>query len=190
MPSEEKYMELFGAASELAEGLIQLDGQSSPAIGFFAKRKLKKARSLFEAATKESPENAAPFLMLAKVESSLGDDDKSLDWLQKAWLLEPENLILIIELSGAYGSVNLHKEAISVLLEGLKHYPNDPRVLFNLGISFLFENQAEAAVDMFLKAVEIEPDFELNHKILHYSKEVAGGIKTAPKNHNDISKNI
>jgi len=68
MPSEEKYMELFGAASELAEGLIQLDGQNAPAIGFFDKRKLKKARNLFESAAKESPENAAPFLMEIRVE--------------------------------------------------------------------------------------------------------------------------
>jgi tetratricopeptide (TPR) repeat protein len=141
MPSDEKYMKLFTEGCNLSEGMIQLDGQPHKKLGFFDKRRLKKARSLFELSTVESPNNAAPCLMLAKVAHSLGNKSESLDWLMKAWSLEPTNLILVIELSGAYGVLGKNKEAISVLEEGIKYYPKEPRILFNLGISYLLENQ-------------------------------------------------
>jgi len=190
VPSEEKYRELFDAGCKLAMELIQVDGGGNPSPGFFAKRKLRKAKALFQSATFENPENAAPLLMLAKIEDSLGDKFRSLDWLQKAWLLEPDNLILLIELGGAYGLVGKHKEATTVLLEGKKLYPNEPRILFNLGISFLLQNQPKAAVEVFDKTVEIEPDFELNQKILKYSKEVANGNMPTPRNQSEIAKHI
>ena len=190
MPSEEKYMEFFRKGGKLIDGLLRLDGQKSPKLSFFQKRKLRKAKELYELASVESPENAAPFLMLAKIEERLGDHKEALAWLQKSWLLEPGNLILTIELSGAYGLVGKHQEAISVLLEGRKHYPNEPRILFNLGISFLLIGQAKAAVDIFLNTIEIEPDYEMNHKILAYSKDVVGGIKPLPKDQSDIARNI
>ena len=120
--------------------------------------------------------------MLAKVSSSLGEHAESLDFLLKAWNLEPANLILVIELSGAYGVLGKHKEAISVLEEGIKHYPNDPRVLFNLGISYLLENRPQKAVDTFQKTVEIEPEFPQNHSLLKYAHDVLAGRKPLPKN--------
>jgi len=190
MSSKEKYMALFKEGAELVDGLLRLDGQKTPKLNFFQRRKLKKAKRLYELASIESRENAAPLLVLAKIEERLGNHTEALAWLQKSWLLEPGNLILTIELSGAYGLVGKHQEAISVLLEGRKNYPNEPRILFNLGVSFLLIGQAGAAVDIFLKAIEIEPDYEMNHRILAYSKDVVGGRKSSPKDQSDIAKNI
>ncbi|MBN4055203.1 tetratricopeptide repeat protein [bacterium AH-315-K03] len=190
MASEEKYMELFTEAGNLAGDLIRLDGQPAPKLGFFQKRKLKKAARLYEQATHEAPENGAPHLMLGKVQERLGEHEKYLASLQKAWLLETGNLILIIELSGAYGFLNKHQEAISVLLEGRKHYPDEPRILFNLGISFLLTNQANGAIEVFEKMVVIEPDYEMNQKMLEYAKKVASGEAPSPKGQSDIAKGI
>jgi len=190
MSSEEKYMELFTKGCNLADGLIQLDGLDLKPIGFFGKRKLKKARSLFELSIPESPENAAPFLMLAKIAHSLGEKNESLDCLLKAWELQPANLILVIELSGAYGVLGKQKEAISVLEEGIKYHPNEPRILFNLGISYLLENAPKLAIEVFQKTVQIEPDFPQNHSLLKYSQEVLAGKKVAPKSQSEIAKNI
>lgn len=190
MASQEKYMELFTKAGNLAGDLIRLDGRPSPKIGFFQKRKLRKAARLYELATQEAPDNGAPYLMLAKVQERLGKYEGYLANLQKAWLLEPGNMILIIELSGAYGLLNKHHEAISVLLEGRKYYPDEPRILFNLGITFLLTNQAKGAVDIFDKLIVIEPDYDMNHKILDYSKRVAAGKANPPKVQSDIAKAI
>ena len=190
MPSEKKYMELFTEGCNLSEGLIQLDGQTLKKLGFFDKRKLKKARALFEQSVPESPSNAAPHLMLSKICHSLGYQEESLEYLLKAWSLEPANLILVIELSGAYGVLGKPKEAISVLEEGLKYHPNEPRILFNLGISYLLENKADLAVPIFQKTVEIEPEFEQNEKLLKYSQSVFFGSIPAPKNQAEIAKYI
>ena len=153
MPSEEKYMELFKEGCNLSKGLIQLDKQPHKNLGFFDKRRLKKARSLFELSIIENPGNAATCLMLAKVAHSLEEKSDSLDWLIKAWNLEPANLILVIELSGAYGVLGKNKEAISVLEEGLKYYPDEPRILFNLGVSYLLEKKPKLAIEIFKKTV-------------------------------------
>jgi tetratricopeptide (TPR) repeat protein len=146
MAAAEKYMELFTEAGNLAGDLIRLDGQPAPKLSFFQKRKLKKAARLYKLSTHEAPENGALHLMLAKVLERLGEHENYLSSLQKAWLLEPGNFILIIELSGAYGFLNKHQEAISVLLEARKYYPDEPRILFNLGVSFLLIDQAKGAV--------------------------------------------
>ncbi len=190
MPSEEKYMELFTEGCNLSEGLIQLDGQAHKNLGFFGKRKLRKSKALFERAAPESPSNAAPYLMLAKISHSLADKEGSLEYLLKAWDLEPANLILVIELSGAYGVLGKPKEAISVLEEGLKYHPFEPRILFNLGISYLLENRSDSAVEVFQKAVEIEPEFEQNEKLLNYSQSVLSGSLPTPKSQAEIAKNI
>jgi tetratricopeptide (TPR) repeat protein len=190
MPDEARYMELFTAGCKLAEGLLRLDKQDLPHLGFFAKRRLKKAISHFESAAVESPDNAAPFLMLAKVEQRFGNNVKSLEWLQKAWALEPGNLILIVELSGALGLVGQHHEAILVLLEGIKYYPDEPRIHFNLGLSYLLDGQLGAAIEVLAKTVELEPDYDLNSKILRYAKAVEAGLKPLPKHQGDIVKNI
>lgn len=190
MPSEEKYMELFTKGCNLSEGLIQLDGQPPKKLGFFDKRKLKKAKSLLELAAPESPGNAAPYLMLAKVSHSLGEGRESLNYLLRAWELQPANLILVIELSGAYGVLGKHKEAISVLEEGIKYHPNEPRILFNLGISYLLENVPKLALDTFKEAVRIEPDFAQNYSLLKYSQEILSGEKSAPRNQAEIAQNI
>ncbi len=84
----------------------------------------------------ESPANPAPLLFLEKIDMCLGDRSSALDWIQKAWLLEPDNLILIVELSGTYGLLGMHQKAIDVLLEGRKLYPEEPRILSNLGFRF------------------------------------------------------
>ncbi|HEY5581601.1 MAG TPA: hypothetical protein VIK56_10645 [Rhodoferax sp.] len=189
MSSEEEYMRLFTEGCNLSKGLIQLDGQPHKSLGFFEKRKLKKAKELFELSLLEDPSNAAPCLMIAKVSHSLGDNLNSLDWLLKAWELEPANLMLVIELSGAYGVLGKHREAISVL-EGVKYHPNEPRILFNLGVSYLLENNPQLAVAIFQKTVEIEPDSLQNHKLLKYSQEVCNGTRTTPRDQSEIARSI
>jgi Flp pilus assembly protein TadD len=190
MASEEKYMQLFKEAGNLAGDLIRLDGQPAPKLSFFQKRKLKKAARLYELSTHEAPDNGAPHLMLAKVQERLGENENYLSSLQKAWLLEPGNLTIIVELGGAYGFINKHQEAISILLEGRKYYPDEPRILFNMGVSFLLLDQAKGAVEIFEEMVLIEPDYEMNHKMLAYSKRLALGEITAPKDQSDIAKGI
>ncbi|PCJ91737.1 MAG: hypothetical protein COA46_07280 [Porticoccaceae bacterium] len=183
-------MALFTEAGDLIEGLVRLDGQPCPKLGFFQKRKLKKAKPLLQQAALESPENGAPYLMLAKVEERLGEHEDYLSSLQKSWLLEPGNLVLVIELSSAYGQLGKQHEAISVLIEGRKYYPSEPRILFNLGVSFLLINQSQSAKDIFVEMIEIEPDYEMNHKMLAYSQRILSGDVPAPNNQSDIAKGI
>ena len=190
MNSEEKYKKFFTAGGKLSKDLIQLDGIEPKKIGFFEKRKLKKAKKYFELSSNESPGNAAPFLMLSKVSFSLGNQSESLSYLLKAWDLEPANLILVIELSGVYGVLGKHKEAISVLEEGIKYYPKEPRVLFNLGLAYLLENRAKEAVDIFRTTVDIEPEFKQNHSLLKYSMDVLSGKRPVPKTQSEIARYI
>jgi tetratricopeptide (TPR) repeat protein len=190
MPSEEKYSEIYSEGGKLVDGLLQVDRQKIKKLTFFQKRKLKKAKGLFELAAIESPENGAPFFMIAKIEQRLGEHEKSLSYFQKAWLLEPHTLIVIIELSGAYVLLGKYQEAISILIEGRKQYPNEPRVLFTLGISFLLIGQTKPAIEIFTDMIELESDYEMNHQMLAYSKDVLAGKKPTPKDYSEILRSI
>lgn len=59
-----------------------------------------------------------------------------------------------------------YKESILALEAGIIYYPNKPRILCNLGISYLMEGEAKSAIDTFIYSVELEPDFEKTHKLL------------------------
>ena len=190
LSSEERYLRLFKEGCELSRGLLHIDGQPLKSPGFFEKRKLHKAKRLFESSALEQPANAAPCLMIAKVAYSLGETSNCLQWLLKAWELEPANLILVIELSSAYGALGKHREAVSVLQEGIKYHPDEPRILFNLGLSYLLDRNPELAVAMFQKAVAIEPEFSQNHRLLQYSQSVFEGTKLMPRDPSEISRNI
>lgn len=188
MPSEARYNELFQAATQLTDGLVRIDGQAIPRLGFGQKRKLKNARKLLRQATQESPHNAAPYLMLAKVAESLGEHECCLTHLQQAWELEPQNLILIVELSGAYGHIGQHQQALAILVEGNRHYPNEPRILFNLGLSCLLTHQIQTALEIFAQLVEIEPDYSLNDQLLAYTQCILAGSVPLPQSQSDIAQ--
>ena len=184
------YKAIFGKGAALVKGSIQLDKQTLGELGFFEKKRLKRALTYFEKASSLAPTNGAPMLFIAKIKQRLGEFESSLEWLKKANSVEPNNLILAIETSAALGRLEKHKEAATVLENACKSHPADPRIWSNLGLSYLMAGETNSAVKTFEYLVQIEPDFPTNKKLFDLASEIALGEKSTPRNEAELIKMI
>ena len=185
-----EYKSLWDKGIELLDGRINLDGNPLPKPGFFERRRLHKASVLFERAASVAPENAAPLLFLGKIEERLGNAEACVDWLKRANELEPNNLIVVLELGGALGRSGKHAESASVMMAVARSHPNDPRIHVNLGLSLLMAGEANDAVQAFEHVVKLEPDLPANRRLLSFAVSVANGTKAAPRSLRELSANI
>jgi tetratricopeptide (TPR) repeat protein len=186
----ELFQSLFDKGIKLMEGIIRLDGRPSQHLGFFAKRRLRKAGVIFEKALQVDSANAAVMLFLSKIEERLQRFEKSLEWIKRANTAEPDHFVLIIELGAAFGRLGRHVEAISVLAPAAHANPDEVRIHCNLALSFLMAGEAENAVRVFEHVIRLEPDVAVNRKLLALAQDVASGAKPVPRSEADIAAMI
>jgi len=180
----------FNKGVSLAKNSIQIDRLKLGSVGFFEKRRLRKALRYFHEASVLDPNSGEALLLIAKIHQRLGAHDSCLEWLKKAYRIAPENLILAIEISATLGRLGKHKEAATILEEVVRTYPNEPRTQCNLGLSYLMAGKVVNAVEAFNLLVKIEPDYPVNQKLLDLAKDVKSGTKSIPKSEVEISRMI
>ncbi len=185
-----EYDVAFRKGSQLADGLLSLDGQALPKPGFLERRRLAKALGFFTEAARVEPPFGAASLMAAKVEERLGHPEESLRWLRTAHVKAPGNVIVAIELGAALSRQGLHREAVPVLSQAAELNPDDPRVHCNLGLAQLMSGGHAAAVAAFERTVALEPDRSVNAKLLKLAVDVREGRKTAPTSEADIRQSL
>jgi len=92
-----------------------------------------------------------------------GESEKALSLLRRAHQLLPEDVAIAINLAGAYVLQGRHQEAIPILEYALVHEPENEMLWTNLGAAYLgnpilaTDEQQQAAIDAFERAVEINP---------------------------------
>ena len=120
----------------------------------------------------------------------MGNLDANVAWLRKANDVEPNNLLVALELGAALGRRGLHHESLHILGNAAMANPGDPRIHCNFGLSLLMAGEAERAVHAFEHTTALEPEVVVNHKLLAYAVEVAAGRKSVPTNEREIARNI
>ncbi|MBV8667065.1 MAG: tetratricopeptide repeat protein [Burkholderiaceae bacterium] len=188
--SNTEYESLWEQGCALLGERINLDGNPLSSPGFFERRRLRKASTLFQAAAKVEPENAAPLLFLGKIEERLGNVDACIEWLSQANELAPGNPIVALELGGALGRAGRHVESASMMGPVARLHPNDARIHVNLGLSLLMSGQVDRAVQAFENATRIEPEQATNAKLLNLACAVAKGSKAVPKSEREIFESV
>ncbi len=184
------YKSLFDEGMKLVEGRVNLDGCALPEPSFFERRRLLKGVRLLEQAAIHEPPYGAASLFAAKVYERLGQNDESLRWMRKAQLVAPDNIIVAIELGGALSRQGLHAEAISVLTAAAQLDPSDPRVHSNLGVSLLLSGDPERAIDAFKTLTALEPNEQMNKRLLNLAVAVHEGRKPKPANEAEIIRGL
>ncbi len=140
-----------------------------------------KAANYFEDAIEIIPDSADTYKNLAFVYMNQGKYDKAVEPLRtlinkeksvEAYqylgeiLYEQGNKIKESDSSAALKSYN---EAISILEEGRKTYPNEPKLLLALSNSYIAANKLDVAKDVFKAGVDAEPDnkyYRYNYGVL------------------------
>ncbi|MDC9724151.1 MAG: hypothetical protein PSN34_15465 [Urechidicola sp.] len=89
----------------------------------------------------------------------LENNEKALEFIEKARIASPNDYDLVIEEANVYyrmGNDAMFKEKLE---EAIKLNPTDPNLYFNVGVMNMNLGDNEAAAISFKKAIELKPDF-------------------------------
>lgn len=144
-----------------------------------------KSINMFEYASQLEPDSADTYKNLAFVYMGAGENDKAIDPLQKLIKLEHsldgykylgeiyynQGIILKNQFTTSHStedslkSIEKFNEAIQVLQEGRKYYPDNPDLLLTLSNSYINADKVDVALDIFKEGVEKDP----NNKYYRYN---------------------
>ena len=186
----DKFNSLYNKACSLYNGLLILDREEKPKLGFFDKRKLIKSIATFEAALKIHPASWQSMVFIAKAHQSLGNMESALSWLQQAHEHEPLNASIAKELGLCAGTLGNHPLAIRYMANVAELNPNDFILHVNLGVSYLLSGQLNQAKAAFSQAAISEPSNPTNGKLVSLVENVILGKVPCPKSQSEIAKFI
>jgi tetratricopeptide (TPR) repeat protein len=183
----QRHDERYNAGYELVKDLVfSARGPyppDSPARG-----QLREAIRCFEEALAIVPANWQALLLMGKAHQCLGEYEQALAALLRAHECEPTQLMVAVETGAAAGRVGRHDVAVRVMEAAAREHPDDPRLPFNLGISYLFLGDFAAARRALERAVALEPDQDVNKGLLDLLGEVEAGKRPCPKSEEEIAK--
>jgi len=87
----------------------------------------------------------------------LGENEKAIEYLQQAAMIEPENKLLLLDYARILATSGRPEEAIDVYNRLIAHYPEDYRIYQNLGITYGGTGDLEKSIESLKKAIELRP---------------------------------
>jgi arylsulfatase A-like enzyme/Flp pilus assembly protein TadD len=91
------------------------------------------------------------------VYNRLGENEKAIEYLQRAARIEPENKLLLLDYARVLATSGRAQEAIDVYSSLKVHYPKDFRIYQNLGITYGNTGDLEKSIENLKKAIELRP---------------------------------
>jgi len=192
LPEEQikRHNDLYARANELSVGLILLDDVPQKKLGFFRKRRLRKAIELYQHVIEINPASWQSMFFIGKAFQSLEELQQSLDWFMRAHKCVPKNPSVAKEVGYAASRIGKHDVAIQAMEVAAKQNPNNAALHCNLGLSCLMAGKATDACSAFERTVELEPERDVNKQLLAFAREVESGNRPFPKSEEEISRAI
>lgn len=174
----------FNAAYELAcrkmKGLVILEEYRKNEMNFFERIRAKKAIKAFEQALLIYPEHWASMLFLGKIYQRMNMHEKSLAYFESALKFEHENHNIPQEASLAAMHLNKIDKAIEYSREALRRKPADPALLGNHSMNLFIAGLDQEALETINIALTINPDDEINQRVLDRITQVISGNMKRP----------
>ena len=166
---------LFNRGVKSYQGGINSQSEDSSRVYF------SNAVNYFETAIAIIPDSADAYKNLAFVYINMEEYEKAVKPLRK--LVEKEKSVEAYQFLGEIlyeqgnklkendesAAMDKYNEAIKILEEGRKIYPNEPKILLALSNSYIAANKLDVAKDVFKAGVEAEPDnpyYRYNYGVL------------------------
>jgi Flp pilus assembly protein TadD len=172
---------------DILEGEIHIHDHSHlTKPGWFAKRKLRKAISLFEGAIEINPKSWASMWGLGKIYQRLEDDATALEWFVKSHQIIQTNPDVVREAALCAMNLGKVKEAIEFTNTAIELAPDDPGLIANLALALLLDHRPQEAKDKAEASVSANSTDVVSRNVLQYINEVISGKKLYPKSIKDI----
>lgn len=166
---------------------ILLLGRENIRIGFFAKRRLKKAVALFQDALRITPENYSSKWALGKIHQILGDHRSSLKWFEEAYSLEKGNADLCREAGIAAMHCGNFSKALEFSDRAIALDPDDAGLHCNKALALMFLNRDADAIDAVVSSLRLDPNDQITLSVRAIVHSVADGSRPRPNTMIEIS---
>jgi tetratricopeptide (TPR) repeat protein len=112
--------------------------------------------------------------LLGDIEEARGHYAEALNHYQEAVRLDPQNDTFVFDLGAELLQHENYQAAQTIFLAGAKQLPKSARIYMGLGAAQFLGGNAEDSVDSFLKAVDLDPQFQPAYLFLGQSFPFAG----------------
>ena len=180
----------YEEACRLTKGEILLDGQPLSTPGWFASRRLKKAKRLFEDAIAINPAGWNAMFLIGKIEQRFGLRQEALDWMLRAREFALENTSLAKEASALASQLGMHELGARIADEAIAMKSDDAALIVNSGLAHILGGNSGLALARFREAVRLDPHDGTNRKLEAFAEKVIEGSLPIPKAEADIARAI
>lgn len=104
------------------------------AVRYYSAGKLENAAFHFLEVYRQNPKNLSALTNLGNIYYDSQQDDKAIEFYEKALVLDPQNINIKCDLATCYSNVNKFKRAVDLLKENTKQDPRHVKSHYNLSI--------------------------------------------------------
>jgi tetratricopeptide (TPR) repeat protein len=137
---------------------------------YFSLGKYNLAISKYEEAIQVDPQFSGAYYELAYTYYAIKEYDKAISYAKKVIKMKKGNESLSIVLIGnIYDIQGKYSKAIKTYHSGIKTYPNDHMLYFNLGVTYYNHKDYKNAQTNFIESIKINPRHASSHVYLGWS---------------------
>ena len=156
------------------------DRRDMPAPGWFLRRKLKRALSLFDRVLQLNPENWSAMWLAGKVHERFQDRATALSWFERAYQVNPSQPDVAREASMCAMELGRTDAAVSFAHRAIQIQPDEPGLHANLALAFIIAGRipdAQAAID---RALTADPTDTISQSIRAIAQHFKTNGRTPP----------
>ncbi|MDP6634438.1 MAG: tetratricopeptide repeat protein [Phycisphaerae bacterium] len=186
----DKHDALVERADKLCQGMLLIHDSYPPnRLGWFGRRKLRKAILCFEEALRMNPQAWASMWRLGKIHQRLGDHSTSLRWFSRAHKVNPTQPDVAREAGLAALDCGQAKAALKFCQAAVDNSPDDAGLVCNLALAHMLCGDDQAALQCVTRAVEADPNDKVSANVRKLVCDVRDGKRRRPRSLGDAFPN-
>lgn len=184
-----KHNQLYEQACDLVQDEIHVDGIELPSqLGFFVKRRLNKAIALFEKVIELNPQNWAAMCFMSKALYRLDDKERAFEVMIRAHQGDTSVSGFAREAGLMAFQLGKYDEGVELTQAAITTRPDDGSLYSNLGLGYLLAGNADAAIQAFEHAHELEPNHPVTPRLIAFAQDVQSGTRRTPLSEGEIAR--
>ena len=177
-----EHNKLFEEASAIVKDEIPLHDRSPlPQPGWWMRRRLKHALSLFERVLGLAPENWSAMWLVGKVHQRLGDGGAALAWFERAYQVNPSQPDVAREAALCAMDIGRGDAAVVYAHRATQIEPESPGLHANLALAYLLAGSIEEAQRSIERSLAADASDTISQTIRAIIQHFAANGRTPPK---------
>jgi tetratricopeptide (TPR) repeat protein len=177
-----EHNKLFKEALALVEDEIPLhDRPPLPKPGWWLRRKLKRAISLFERVLALNPDNWSAMWVFGKVHQRLADFATALAWFERAYQANPSQPDVAREASSCAMDIGRVDAAVFYAHRATQIEPDSAGLLANLALAYLVAGRIDEARRSIERSLALDASDTISWTVSVLIQHIAANGSTPPK---------